>query len=165
MAAVKTAAPPRPPAGRDQQRSAVYTWEQGLASRMPRLRRRLSLAQCEAYVARVWHDLRPGVAPPAVKDGRGRRSGLGTPTEIKLPKFARRPYYVLHEVAHAVNPGGEGHGPAFARVLLDLLVRYEGVERLPAMLAAVHQRPRRVRFAAVDPLRVLARPAPTGSLP
>jgi hypothetical protein len=95
-------------------------------------------------------ELCPGTAPPAVRDGRGRRRGYGSRRVVKLPRPCRSPGFVLHEVAHAAAPRA-GHGPDFARVLLDLLVRHEGVDRFEASLLAAVQRPRRVRLAVVAP--------------
>lgn len=148
---------------RDSQRSAVYAWEravcrdfgEGLAAAgdggVPRLdpREELSLPECQKLVDLVWREYRPlsVTRPPAVRDGRGRRRGWSGWGRIELPRFARRRYYVLHEVAHALGPVGAPHGPHFARLLLELLVRYAGVDRSRARRLGVHQKPRRVRFA------------------
>lgn len=132
---------------RDSQRSAVYRWGSALAEKYPRLHRELTLAECEELVFRVWDDYRTGTEPPEVLDGRGRRRACATRWRIKLPRWARRPDVVLHEVSHALGPGGPGHGRAFARLLLELLNRYEGVPIREARAIGMNQKPRRVHFA------------------
>lgn len=132
--------------GRDTQRSAVYAWEKNVQSLNPQLTRKLTLAECRAYIVRVWNDYRPGTEPPRLSDGRGRRRACASRWEIKIPVWARQPFTVLHEVAHSLTPV-EGHGPVFARLYFELLVHYEGVGAKEARAMAVHLKPRRVRFA------------------
>lgn len=134
---------------RDSQRSAIYRWERALPGGMPDTSRELSLDECRALVARVWDEYRPGDAPPRISDGRGTRIARGGSTGLNLPRWARRPLTVLHEVAHSLMPNRDegAHGPEFATLLLDLLTRYAGVDRVAARKAGIEQRPRRVHFA------------------
>jgi len=136
---------------RDNQRSAVYKWERSLDAWPGE---HLSLHECRWWVHRVWLDYIPGDPPPKIKDGRGRRSGYGNRYVIKLPREARYELYVLHEVAHAIVHYRDrlrrtcaGHGPEYARLVLDLYSRYKGVSLSEGRRLGVHQRPRRVRFA------------------
>lgn len=133
---------------RDSQRSALYRWEDRVARELsPALNRKLTLEECEELIARVWDDYRTGTGPPRVKDGRGTTAARGSRWTINLPRWARTPRVVLHEVAHALGPEGAAHGPEFARLHLELLNRYEDVPVGPAKRIGVHQKPRRVRFA------------------
>lgn len=144
---------------RDSQRSAVYKWERAVvrshveaqpAGAKPRydLLATMELQDCEALVAEVFRDYRAIQSLPVVRDGRGARYARGSLYLISLPRWARTRPIVLHEIAHALEPAGPSHGPCFARLLLDLLCRYAGVDKAKARALGVHQRPRRVRFAS-----------------
>lgn len=79
---------------RDYQRSRVYEWERqefGWDDEP------LTLEQC----AQLAKSILPSVK---VLDGRGRRNACAMPFDgsIKLPRWARRKWVVLHEVAHLV---------------------------------------------------------------
>lgn len=113
---------------RDTQRSRVYAVDHDLMllSDGPAL----SLDACEALAVKALERYGIGGGVKMV-DGRGRRSGQSQNFghRIALPLFARQPYYVLHEAAHAVidrtrrfpsDPVAH-HGPEYARVYLDLL--------------------------------------------
>lgn len=134
---------------RDSQRGAVYAWERKVAQEYPSLRVALTLPGCADLVRRVWHDYRPGKPMPDIRDGRGRRNAAGSPRAIWLPVWARQPYIVLHEVAHSLAPESPWHGRVFARLLVDLLVRYGDVPRDVVLRAGRTQKPRRVWFAKV----------------
>lgn len=141
---------------RDSQRSAVYAWERALEERFPHLKTKMSLEECGELIARVWEDHRPGQTPPQLGDGRRRRTACGSRHSICLPRWARHPSVVLHEVAHglaAFVAPGPAHGPGFARVFLDLLAHYAKIPANEARALAVHQKPRRVRFAPVAAAR------------
>lgn len=133
---------------RDSQRKAVYAWEEKVAELADGANRPITLDECHDLVVRVWGDYFPGLDPPEVVDGRGRRSPCGSRERIALPRFARRPIVVLHEVAHSFDPEGPAHGPCFARLALELYSRYAGVSKAQAKSLGVHQKPRRVRFAS-----------------
>jgi hypothetical protein len=88
----------------------------------------MTLAECEALIERVCHDYNLGV--PSIGDGRSRRRAAYRrfSHHILLPRWARTTRTVLHEVAHAIADG-DGHGPIYARVFADLLVRYAGIDK------------------------------------
>ena len=130
---------------RDSQRSAVYAWERQIPG-WPFAP--MDLAACAALVRDVWADYRPGATPPIVSDGRGRRSACGSRWEIKLPRWARTRGVVLHEIGHSLA-SMDRHGPVYARLYLDLLARYAGVDEADARRRAEALRPRRVAFAAL----------------
>lgn len=133
---------------RDTQRQAVYNWEITVREKWADRNPLLSLDECQALVNKIWHDYWPNSTPPDVLDGRGRRRGYGSRWEIKLPRFARHTIYVLHETAHAllwdIRPW---HGKEFARLFLELIGHYTTIPVGEAKTIAIHQRPRRVRFA------------------
>lgn len=110
---------------RDSQRSRVYamTWETG------GIKNELSLAECDAICRRVCADYR--INAPTLTDGRRRRSGVYHvyDNEIALPRFARNKTYLLHEIAHAIARQGPAHGPIFARVYVNLMVRYADADK------------------------------------
>lgn len=131
---------------RDSQRSALYRWERALPG-WPGPR--FSLADCQGLVNRIWHDAGTG-SRPEVRDGRGRRHACYCPSthQIRLPRWSRSRMIVLHEIAHALLRRREDlawHGPEFAGVYLDLLVRHAGVALAEALASAGAQRPRKVR--------------------
>lgn len=103
---------------RDAQRSKVYAWER---SEFGWDRDYLELHECQALAESIW----PGVK---VTDGRGRRIACAVPQEnvIKLPKWARIKWAVLHEVAHLVVWDGRraAHGREFMAEYLDLLASH-----------------------------------------
>lgn len=122
---------------RDFQRTATYRWGLALATWFPRLRRKHSLLRCEAYVHRVWADYRPDQRPPRVIEGTVHAHG--DRLRIRLPKWARIPHIILHEVAHSLLRDSDTHGPAFVRLLLELLVRYESIPAREAEWLATHE--------------------------
>ena len=135
----------------DSQREAVYRWERSL----PQYEEHgsMSLRECEALVARVWADYRPGRSVPTIGDGRRTRRGLAYTWDnrMSLPRWARSPLVVLHESAHLLLPSDEKHGPAFATLCLELWARYiDGFDKVAARKAGIAQRPRRVHFATAS---------------
>lgn len=67
-------------------------------------------------------------------DGRGRRNACGNRYDIRLPKWARQPVVVIHEVSHSIHcnlwqwtPGQEyaTHGSMFVRTYIEVLLRFE----------------------------------------
>lgn len=135
---------------RDSQRKAVYAWEDAVKKAYPGAAKEISLDECKALVAEVWTDYRPGERPPEVSDGRGTRLAKGGRWRINLPRWARSKIVVLHETAHSLrrNLDEPWHGREFATLLLDLWEHYAGIPVGPVKSLGVHQRPRRVRFAA-----------------
>lgn len=47
--------------------------------------------------------------------------------DVVLARHERRPYVLLHEMAHAL--GNPNHGPRFVRCYVQLLVKYGGMNR------------------------------------
>jgi len=141
-----------PQVKRDTQRAKVYKAEgaafDGYAEACKRLE---TVAEVEGYVKYVFglkrvQDAFPRAVPnalsglgfggyslPTVGDGRGRRRAGGTVRGIVMPKWSRKKWVVLHELAHTVSMrifgfGIAGHGWEYCSTYL-LLVRYTlGVE-------------------------------------
>lgn len=168
---------------RDSQRAKVYRWEKSIPGLQTgawvavpvrtyrtddgetsvfyrqrcQIEDEMSMAECAALVARVWADYRPEVLRlPTVTPGSGARMASGWRDRINLPRWARQPAVILHEVAHSLQPlvrwiepdgttylpdgttylpdGGEvvslpWHGPEFVRLFIELLVRYHAPAR------------------------------------
>ncbi len=134
---------------RDSQRSAVYAWERRLPGWPGEC---LTLGGCQQLLCEVWGEYLSSDAP-LVTDGRGRRSACyaAEPHQVRLPRATRALFVVLHEAAHGIlhqaAPEAAHHGPEFARLYLNLLHRYAGIELSRARALATHQRPRQVHFA------------------
>jgi hypothetical protein len=161
---------------RDSQRSKVYRWEQvcipgyqeaewqavpvrryrtddGVETEYRqrcRIDGEMTLVECAALVERVWAAYRPNVTRlPKVTPGHNALLATGSRAKIDLPRWARQPVVILHEVAHSLQPtlrwaehGRTGqpplagrrdsgavvsvawHGPEFVRLFIELLVRY-----------------------------------------
>lgn len=117
---------------RDKQRSRVYAWER--AAHADQLYRgTMELDEAEHYVNRIWRAERgrygrAKVPPPTLRDGRGRRSAVAYSMShaLGLPRWARNPWVILHEIAHQLTPKDEGHGPRFVGVLIGLWSRHMG---------------------------------------
>jgi hypothetical protein len=114
---------------RDSQRSKVYAWERECLR--PLDDEPLAIEECAALVAEVWawHQGAAGEAP-TVQAARGTR-GFYLPAlhKITLAPRARRRYYVLHEVAHAILPASKTlawHSPEWCAVYARLLERFGG---------------------------------------
>ena len=136
---------------RDSQRQKVYEWGWAMEklSPVPTYRSLMSLEDAEAYVAKVWADYRSS-PPPRVVDGRGRAKASGSMHRIALPKWARQPATILHELAHgltdAISDNHAWHGPEYARCLLERYARYLKVPKRAALELAANYR---VKIAAV----------------
>jgi hypothetical protein len=101
---------------RDFQRQKVYNWEKleyGWDDTM------LTLEECQEYTNTLIRNV-------TVTDGRGRRTPCAKyqSRTIALPKFARKKWIVLHEVAHFL--GRDKHGPQFLDEYIKLLAREYG---------------------------------------
>jgi hypothetical protein len=122
---------------RDSQRSKVYAWERAvLPGTFTAGGKKISLTKCEALVKRIWRDQGRVDPPPAISDGRGcKRAYTLEDTLIKLPRWARKPEVVIHEIAHAllhrrrVAHDLAAHGPEFVVQYIDLLEQYAGMDR------------------------------------
>jgi putative metallohydrolase (TIGR04338 family) len=80
-----------------------------------------------------------------VRDGRGRRRACYSPglNAIKMPRWSRKRWCVLHELAHAIEylkwPGRAAwHGREFVGIYMELLRRYDG-RKLAAMTRSANE--------------------------
>lgn len=154
---------------RDTQRSAVYRWDEQLAAKTCKTAFEsssvLSLDECQALICRVWSRFGQTTRYPTVRDGRGRRSGCYVPwcNVIKLPRFARRPVYVCHEVTHGLMNFANGvrrgelpaHGREFARLAMDVYNQVLGIELTTLRRVGMQLEPRRVHFATLARMKEL----------
>ena len=108
----------------------------------------LTLKECQKFVdkviARKYVLEAYGIQakrPITVLDGRGRRKACATfyygQRAIKLPRWARTRYVILHEVAHHLTDLN-GHKAEFASCLLDLVRHFMGKESAEALQGAYH---------------------------
>ena len=134
---------------RDNQRTAVYRWEDVVKKQFPEVVEPMTLDECKALVQQVWNDYRPDAEPPTVYDGRGRRRASGSRWRIMLPVWARTKLVVLHEIGHSLQKSEPWHSPEFARLCLELWVHYASLPRLRVKMLGTQQKPRRVRFASL----------------
>lgn len=121
---------------RDFQRSRVYRWQREVFPGKGKAT--LTLDECRELVERIWAAHAPEKwAVPAVRlDTRKNRRGGSSyrwRTGIKLAPNQLNPIVVIHEMTHALCPvSGDGHGPLFVRLFLELVKRYAGEEAEPA---------------------------------
>lgn len=125
---------------RDRQRRKLYDWEQAAADRREFAVREVSLQEIEDLGSRIWREHRFKGPAPRVKDGRGRRRAGGSYSTVTFPIWSRKLWIALHEYAHSITIqeygwSTESHGPTFARIYIDLLVRYAGGD-LPTLLGS-----------------------------
>lgn len=120
---------------RDNQRSRVYAWERAvlvkLAGRSLYLGEFTILDECEAFMAPIWRAERGRVglakmtAPSLARNLWGQRKATASADHvIKLPRWARSRWVILHEMAHRLTPQDEAHGPRFVGVLIGLAARW-----------------------------------------
>lgn len=115
---------------RDRQRQRMYDWERDLwkaVSPEPE-----ALDQLRGFLLWVWslearRYYRSAVPPPAIGDGRSRRSAAAIYSrhEIALPRWARNRIVLLHEIAHFFDQRNEPHGPEFVGILIGLMARHD----------------------------------------
>lgn len=99
-----------------------------------------------------------------VQDGRRCRSALGDNNWIKMPRWSRTAYIVLHEAAHSMTHRKHGrhvagHGREYAAIYLDLIHFGLGKEAADALKASfkenrVRYRPKQGRAKPVFTKRV-----------
>jgi putative metallohydrolase (TIGR04338 family) len=142
---------------RDSQRKRVYTAERAAfpdcsETSDPTLP---TVEDIERYVKKVWGSKRVQAAfprstlhysrVPEVADGRGCRRAIAYGTyQITIPKWARREWVVLHELAHIIvererlHPKNEiaDHGWHFCEVYLKLVLYMMGREAHDALKAS-----------------------------
>ncbi|MFN7570712.1 MAG: hypothetical protein ACK5TK_04525 [Betaproteobacteria bacterium] len=144
------------PKRRDSQRSRVYDWERTAVRQC--LRRSIyapdpefaDLEAIEVWLAPIWRAERGRLgrarvpAPALARKLWGqRRATAGWDHVLKLPRWARSPWVVLHELAHRLTPHDEAHGPRFVGVLIGLACRHiEGLHAETLMALADDMRVR-----------------------
>lgn len=125
---------------RDSQRSKVYDAERVLQQGD----QGWTFRETQEYVNRItrtrWWKNRGGPPFVLVKDGRGTTwakawdpyttaKGEDRPATINLPRWARDPIVVLHELAHLLTLATEAaHGPTYCTNYLALTKRFLGEE-------------------------------------
>lgn len=120
---------------RDNQRSRVYAWERAASLRLKGRTLYIgeyeTLEECEAFMAPIWRAERGRVglakssAPTLARKLWGQRKATASELHvIKLPKWARSRWVILHEMAHRLTPEDEAHGPRFVGVLIGLAARW-----------------------------------------
>jgi len=131
---------------RDTQRSRLYAAESGAFEDTSAEQRLETMAEVQEFldteVQRVlWsYGIRRAVW---ATDGRGRRRACGDPGgRIRLPRWSRVNWIVLHEVAHTLQPLGTAwHGPEFCgiyrQLVWDVMGPYQAT-RLEDALAEHH---------------------------
>lgn len=124
---------------RDTQRSKLYDWEDRefntLGTKLVTDSPQMELSEIRKLLTKVARDYGLTRWKPDVTDGRGRRKACYSPSwnEIKLPRWSRRRYIVLHEIAHWIEyvafPGRcAWHGREFVGIFMELLRRYHGAD-------------------------------------
>lgn len=105
---------------RDYQRAKCYKWENlefGWDTEM------LTLDQCQFLCQKYAPHMNLTVA-----DGRGRRKACAKirSQQVCLPKWARRAWIVLHEIAHhlAYHPNHADHGHQYMMEFVQLLAKH-----------------------------------------
>lgn len=131
---------------RDSQRAKVYAWENREFDATAELTDgddgcsiarivkppMLTLDECRKMLVRISRDY--DIVMIDIGDGRGRRKAcyeVGFPDTIKLPRWARKWWVVLHEAAHwiewrMVKGKTASHGREFVGIYMELLRRYGG---------------------------------------
>lgn len=134
LGATTTRTRPRRARPRDSQRSKVYKTEDAFFRKHPEVHAFIGDGSIEAvqewldeilrqpwFLRRFGKLLRTKVVP-------GNGSAAWYRGKIKLTRYGRRPWYVLHELAHVVaSPDWmPAHGPAFAEAYLWLVANVLG---------------------------------------
>lgn len=126
---------------RDFQRSRVYNSEFHHSHYKTLSIDKMSIAECRDYIERImrsrwWKSRMPNVWHLNLKDGRGTRRARGgrhgDGIKINLPRWARHPIVILHEIAHTITPKSRyiaaSHGRQFCSNYLALIKRWVGHE-------------------------------------
>ncbi len=145
---------------RDSQRQRLYDWEDILERT---LHGRTASHPCDLHYARsivsmvCRHYKIDKARWPGVTDGRSRRrAGYGySSNTVKLPKWTRDEWTVLHELAHFLVCYRWGlrkasHGREFVSIYMRLLELFAGVDR---KLMAQHANNRGLVFDHIDTYR------------
>lgn len=143
---------------RDSQRSKVYAAEDAAFTRnaAPTMK---SLDEVEAYVKKVlgsaWFQKRYLICNVNVEDGRGRRNAYANAltNTIKMPKWSRSEWVILHEISHLVSSLNPAHGWQFCENYLALVQHFLGKESADRLRREF--KARRVKFTKPRAKRVL----------
>ena len=113
---------------RDTQRSKVYGWERQFHSITSQ---EMKLDECAALANKVSKHFK--MREVRIRDGRGTRCAYSYGGSIGLPKWARQPVVVLHEMAHEVHRKvgrvrQAVHGREFVGIHMYLLVKFAGFD-------------------------------------
>lgn len=122
---------------RDNQRSRVYAWERAVIGSDFYTPDFETLDQCEEFLHPIWRAERgryghAKAKPPVISRNLwGQRSATASlwGHELKLPRWSRSRWVILHETAHLLirgNRRGGDHGPRFVGVLIGLAARHLG---------------------------------------
>lgn len=124
---------------RDSQKSKVYAWEDAAYHRHahrsiyePEYR---TLEECEAFATPVWRCERGRMghaskaAPTIERPAWGASSARASRAmhALRLPRWARNRWVILHEMAHLLAVG-DRHGPRFVGCLIGLACRHLGMD-------------------------------------
>ena len=139
---------------RDTQRSKVYRSENYLAWR----EEPISQDEVRSMIERILDDrkvrARWGAKDVAVRFYGNRNHGARTDyfgTEVTFSAASSTPMIVCHELAHALAPVGEGHGPEFASTYLFLVGAFVGTHE--AKVLRQRFRDNRVKVAAAPKVK------------
>lgn len=122
---------------RDNQRSRVYAWQRLVVRHEDHYVGVFkTVEECAAFARPIWRAERGRYGRARVemplfeRPHRGQRSALAhSDHRITLPRWARNPFVILHEMAHRLTPADEAHGPRFVGVLIGLCARHLGLDR------------------------------------
>lgn len=128
---------------RDNQRSRCYAWEERASEGALHNPTWDTLEECEAFLKPVWRKERGRVGrakvpvPTFSRHLWGQsRATASSGHVLKIPRWARNPWVVLHEAAHRLTPRDEAHGPRFVGVLIGLLARHDNRDAAALMALA-----------------------------
>ncbi len=123
---------------RDSQKQKVYRSERESLDKIPNQEKNEKIGFWEAYCKKLiqsaWFVKRwPNCRTILIKDGRGRRIACASVGynggTLKLPKWARQEWVVLHEVAHVITTKTvASHGQEFCANMLELVGHCMGDE-------------------------------------
>lgn len=123
---------------RDNQRSAVYKWEnEAVAHHAPLLQKKIDEQQAAELIARIWREQATRFGklirkPPAMRFRCGGARSFYSPRDhsVALLPVHQNFFILIHETAHALNhaPGMESHGPRFVAIYIFLLTAYGGAD-------------------------------------
>ena len=97
-----------------------------------------TIDEVRAYVEKImnspwWKKRYPDIYRLEIENGAGKTAAKGGPIRnglwMTLPRWARKPCTILHEMAHGIVPRDvAAHGREYAGVLVELVTRFMGKE-------------------------------------